>query len=188
MPNYCDYSMCVKGKKENIKEFIKVIQADYDYNSMRFSFDRHMFRVFEANCEEIEQVGEDMYQAIINGYCAWSVSSCMLGEPHSYYARGKETYNEKIFRGTTLPLESERLGIDIEVYSSEIGMCFQEHYIIRNGIVEVDDCVDWYEYFLDDYNTKEEAEKELGITITDEEWNSHEAISRGGFGEWDFEI
>ena len=26
------------------------------------------------------------------------------------------------------------------------------------------------------------------ITITDEEWNSHEAISRGGFGEWDFEI
>ena len=188
MPNYCDYLMCIKGKKENIEEFIKVIKADYDYNSMRFSFDRHMFRVFEANDEEIEQIGEDMYQVVINGYCAWSVSSCMLGEPHSYYARGKETYNEKIFRGTTLPLESERLGIDIEVYSEESGCCFQEHYIIRNGIVEVDDCVDWYEYFLDDYNTKEEAEKELGITITDEEWNSHEAISRGGFGEWDFEI
>ena len=37
--------------------------------------------------------------------------------------------------------------------------------------------------------TKEEAEAELGIEITDKEWNSGEAfIGRGGFGAWDFEI
>ena len=35
----------------------------------------------------------------------------------------------------------------------------------------------------------QEAEKELGIVITDAEWESGDSfISRGGFGEWDFEI
>ena len=55
-------------------------------------------------------------------------------------------------------------------------------------MIEVDDCVDWCEYFLDEFGTKEEAEKELGITITDDEWESRDVIERGGFGEWDFEI
>lgn len=187
MPNYCSYLMCVKGKKENIKEFIKVIKADYNYGAMEFSFDRHMFRVFAADYDEIEQIGENAYQVLINGYCAWSVSSCMLDSLHSYYASCKEKYKEN-FRGTTLPIESKRLNLDIEVFSEESGMCFQEHYIIRNGIMEVDDCVDWNEYFLEEYETKEEAEKDLGIVITDDEWNNEEVISRGGFGEWDFII
>ena len=68
-------------------------------------------------------------------------------------------------------------------------MCFQEHYIIRNGYVVCDECVDWNEYCISDFDTKEEAEKELEIEITDEEWNSGEDyISRGGFADWDFEI
>ena len=39
------------------------------------------------------------------------------------------------------------------------------------------------------YYTKEDAERELEIKITDEEWNSGEDfISRGGFENWNFEI
>ena len=184
MPNYCNYSMCVIGRKENVEEFIKVIKADYNYGTMEFSYDRHLFRVFDADYDEIEQVGDNAYQVIIDGDCAWSVATCMLEA--GYYKDLKERY-AKEFRGTTLQIESERLNLDIEVFSEERGMCFQEHYIIRKGELEVDECVDWEEYFLEEYETKEEAEKDLGIEITDEEGENEEVISRGGF-EWDFEI
>lgn len=186
MPNYCNYSMCVVGRKENVEEFIKVIEADYDYGSMEFSHDRHMFRVFEAEVNEIEERYAGVYQAIISGYCAWSVHSCML--EGGYYEDFKKSFGAN-FKGTTLILESERLDIDIEVFSEESGMCFQEHYIIREGKMCCNECVDWTEYWIDDYETKEEAESELGIEITDEEWDSGDAcFSRGGFDNWDFEI
>lgn len=186
MPNICLYSMCVKGKKENIEEFIKVIKADYDYGTMEFTHDRHLFRVFSADDNEIEQVDDDVYEVIINGDCAWSVSSCMF---ESYYYSDLKQRFPNEFRGTTLPIESERLNLDIEVYSEECGCCFQEHYVIIHGDINVYDSVDWYEYDLSEYETKEEAEEELDIEITDEEWNSEDDfISRGGFGSWDFEI
>lgn len=186
MPNYCNYSMCVVGKKKNVEEFIKVMQADYNYGTMEFSHDRHMFRVFEAECDGVEERCDDTYQAIINGYCAWSVTSCML--EGGYYREFKRDYGDNC-RGTTLLIESKRLNLDIEVYSEECGMCFQEHLIVRDGELTTDECVDWYEYCIDEYDTKEEAEAELDIEITDEEWNSGESyISSGGFESWDFEI
>lgn len=185
MPNFCAYSMCVKGKKENIEEFIKVIQANYDYNTNEFSCDRHMFRVFGAYDSEIEELDNNIYQVIINGDCAWSVASCMFED--GYYKDVKERYPDN-FKGTTLQLESARLNLDIEVFSEESGCCFQEHYIIIKGNIECDECVDWEEYCLCDYKTKKEAEIELEIEITDEEWNDEEYISRGGFESWDFTI
>lgn len=188
MPNYCDYSMCVKGKKKSIEEFIKVIKSNYDYNVMEFEYNRHLFRVFEADYNEIEQVGANTYQVIINGYCAWSVASCMLDGCY-YYADLKKRFPNE-FRGTTLQKESKKLNLDIEVYSEECGCCFQEHYVIVNGDLVVDECVDWYEYYLGDFKTKEEAERELEISITDKEWleNKDDYISHGGFDSWDFEI
>lgn len=187
MPNYCNYSMCVVGKRKNVEEFIKVIQADYDYGNMVFSHDRHMFRVFEAECDEIEKRADGRFQTIINGYCAWSVNSCMFeGE---YYGSFKKDYPDD-FRGTTLCRESANLNLDIEVYSEESGMCFQEHYIIIDGAIECEDCVDWEEVWIDGYKTKEEAEEDLDTTITDEEWATgldEGYFTRGGF-DWDFEI
>lgn len=188
MPNYCNYSMCVVGKqRKNVEEFIRVMNAGYDYGTMEFDYDRHMFRVFEAVNDEIEERADGRFQTIINGYCAWSVSSCMLES--GYYGRVKRDYPDN-FRGTTLPLESERLGVDIEVFSEESGMCFQEHYVIIDGEIACDECVDWEEVWIDDYKTKEEAEEDLGIKITDEEWVTgleEGYFTRGGF-DWDFEI
>ena len=49
MPNLCDYSMKIVGRKEDIADFIEVMQCDYDYENYEFSFNRHMGgRVFEA--------------------------------------------------------------------------------------------------------------------------------------------
>jgi len=188
MPNYCNYSMCVVGEKENIEEFIKVIQADYNYGTMEFSHDRHMFRVFEADCSEIEECVDGRFRTIINGCCAWSVSSCMF--EGGYYNTLKADYPDN-FRGTTLDRESKKLKLSIEVYSEEGGCCFQEHYVIIDGNIVCDECVDWSEIWVEDYETKEEAEKDLEMEITDEEWaiGLEECyFTRGGFESWDFEI
>lgn len=56
------------------------------------------------------------------------------------------------------------------------------------GEMILNECVDYYEYYIDEFETKEEAERELDITLTDEEWNEHEYVSRGGFGDWEFGI
>ena len=185
MANNCFYSMYVKGSKEDVEEFIKVIKADYDYGTMKFSHDRHMFRVFSADEVEIEKRDDGKYGVVINGDCAWSVQSCMLED--GYYARCKAQYGDQ-FRGTSLENESENLNLEIEVFSEECGCCFQEHYVIRNGYVDVEECVEWHEYFIDEYDTKEEAEKDLEIEITDQEWEIREIITRGGFDNWDFTI
>jgi hypothetical protein len=45
MPNYCNYSMRVVGKqRKNVEEFIKIMNADYNYGTMEFNSDRHMFQ------------------------------------------------------------------------------------------------------------------------------------------------
>ena len=76
MPNYCSYDMKVKAKnKENLLEFIKIIQSDYDYDNNKFTAARHLWRVFEADCEEDEiEESEDCFSIIIYGNCAWSVN------------------------------------------------------------------------------------------------------------------
>lgn len=186
MPNLCLYSMCAIGKKEDVEEFIKVAQANYDYGTMEFSHDRHFFRVFEAYCNEIEDLGDDLYKVIINGNCAWSVGCCMFRG--GYYEQFQERFPDE-FRGTTIPAESKRLNLSVEVFSEECGCCFQEHYTVVDGNIIEDECVDFYEYYLRDYETKEEAEAELEIEITDEEWNGpDDFISRGGFDSWEFTI
>ena len=190
MPNYCNYLMFVKGRKENVEEFIKIIQADYNYSTMKFSYSRHLFRVFEASCEELELVDKDVYMATISGQCAWSVYSCMFSGKGTYYSKLKEDYTVS-FKGTTLPLESKNLNLEIEAYSEESGMCFQEHYIIKNGCVNTKECVDYYEYYIGDYKTKKEAEADCGTKFSKEEWkarNEEEYVRRGGFSSWDCNI
>ena len=185
MTNPCFYSMKAKGAREDIEEFIQVVKADYDYNTMEFNFDRHLQRVYIADEEDIEAVDENTYSVFINGECAWSVVVCMLED--GYYNDMKARLGDK-FRGTTLVHESERLNLEIEVFSEECSMCFQEHYLVRHGVLEIDECVEWNEYFLDEYETKEEAEDDLDIEITDDEWEEREMITRGGFGDWEFTI
>jgi hypothetical protein len=91
-------------------------------------------------------------------------------------------------RFITLFEACEEWELAVEVYSEECGCEFQEHYIIENEDILCNDCVDYYEFCLDDFETKEEAEEEYGIIITDEEWESGGYISRGGFEEWIFTI
>ena len=182
MPNYCSYNMKVKGEKQNVEEFIKIMKANYNYRDMKFDFERHMGgRVFDAVASEIE-CENDKHYSIITGSCAWSVSACM--RENGYYKDFKNDYKD-MCRSTTLAIESERLNLKIEVVSTEPGMCFAEHYIFNDGDLICEECVDYNEYPIYEFENKEDAEKEYDIEISDTEWKSHDYVCRGGFDiEW----
>lgn len=179
MANLCSFSMNVKGSHENIEKF---------YNAMSQNGTIYMGRGADA---QIQYDDEDS-RAFIDGWCKWSIQSALIdnaismrNKPDMWYFG--ENIDKTKLEFITLIEACERWNLTMEVYSEECGCCFQEHYLIRDGIIEINECVDWNEYFLDDYVTKEEAEAELEITITDDEWKE-KYIERGGFKEWAFEI
>ena len=138
MANYCNYSMCVRGAKENIYEFIKVMQAKYDYEKNEFSHDRHMFNIHEATPSKIEDTGNGfVYQTIIGGYCETSVDACMFDDIMTWYDWTKRMHPDT-FKGTTLLEESKRFMLDIEVFAEEYESKNYEHYVIVNGTMVVE--------------------------------------------------
>ena len=181
MANICSFSMFVRGEVENIKSF---------YNAMTQNGNVYMGRGADA---EVYIDAEDKI-AHINGWCKWSIQSALIDNAESmrtnpnmwWWGEGVDVSKLEFI---TLFEACKRWNIDMEVYSEEGGCCFQEHYVVVNGDLICDECVEWNEYCLDDYANKEDAEADWGIEITDEEWNSGECfISRGGFESWDFEI
>ena len=65
----------------------------------------------------------------------------------------------------------KKFNVDIELYSSEPGMKFQEHIAIIKGEKIIDECEDAEEfdlqYFKDIFNySKKQAEEEFGIEIS----------------------
>ena len=136
---------------------------------------------------------EDDDFATLTGTCKWSIQSALIDNAVSMRNHPERWHfgdmDPSSLEFITLYQACYRWNLVMEVYSEECGNQFQEHYICDKGVILCDDCVDWEEYWIDDYETKEEAEAELGITITDEEWeNRDDRITRGGFENWDFEI
>ena len=182
MANICDFSMRVRGQKEDIEKF---------YNAMRQKGNVYMGRGADAEIQYEDE--EEYYTAWINGWCKWSVVSAMIDnaismrtEPDKWYFG--ESVDVSRIEFITLIEACQKWNLDMEVFSEEPGCCFQEHMMVINGELVIDECEEWNEYDLDDFDTKEEAEEELEIEITDEEWEEGGFISRGGFGEWEFEI
>lgn len=136
MPNYCEYQMRIKGSQKAINRVVACLQTDYDY-SIGKPAHKHFFRVFDCYDEDgFEDNKDGTFTKFVWGFCAWSVSSCMLKGQYSYYDECKEDYG-KNFMGTTLDEQSK--DCTIEVFSEEPGMGFSEHYIFQNGICELDD-------------------------------------------------
>lgn len=178
MANICSFSMKVRGKHEDIEKF---------YNAMSQNGNIWMGRGAEAEINYDDEAGT----AMIDGWCKWSIQSALIDNAISMrtkpemWAFGNADVDSLMF--ITLLEATEKWNLVMEVYSEESGCCFQEHYVFDNGEVLCDDCVDYEEYWFDDYETKEEAEAELEIDITDEEWVEGFS-SCGGFSEWSFDI
>lgn len=180
MANMCFFDMLVKGTHENIENF---------YNAMTHKGNIWMGRGAEA---EIHYENEkEVEVANITGSCKWSVwnaltdnSISMRDKPHLWKF---DDINISTLEFLTLDEASEKWDLAIEAYSEEVGVGFQEHYLIKSGNFWEDECVDYIEYGLEEFETKEEAEQNLERKITDEEWDSG-LIIEGGFGEWHFSI
>lgn len=180
MANLCSFLMKVKGnKEEDIESFCKALSQNG--------------KIWMGRGAEIDPTFEDDGIAIISGWCKWSVMSALIDnaismrtEPERWYHPEDEEEHEYI----TLWEACERWNLVIEVYSEEGGCCFQEHYICDKGDIICDQCEDWEVYYVDEYETKEEAEEDFGVEFTDAEWENQGdgIICRGGFENWFFEI
>lgn len=93
MPNYCNATIVLKGRKECVQKFIDYLKADYcyksyDYGKLKrdrgFTEDRHFYRIFEVYENEPDDNGMMRTQSV-DIQCAWSVYSCMFDGPFSYY-------------------------------------------------------------------------------------------------------
>lgn len=178
MANICSFNMKVIGKHEDIEKF---------YNAMSQNGKIYMGRGAAAEISYHDDC------AFIDGWCKWSVISALI-----HNAQSMRTEPERWHWGNGDPSElefitiveaTEKWNLVVEVYSEECGCCFQEHYVFDNGDILVDECVDYYEHWIEEYSTKEEAEEELGIFISTKEWEENEGyIIRGGFDDWEFTI
>ena len=180
MANICSFSMCVVGKHDNIEAF---------YNAMSQNGNIYMGRGAEAEIRYEDEEG----RAFIDGWCKWSIQSALIDNAVSMrtepdiWSFGDGVDVSKL-RFITLYEACEEWNLIVEAYSEECGCEFQEHYIIEGEDIICDDCVEYYEICLDDYESKEEVEEEYDIEITDKQWEDGGFISCGGFESWDFEI
>lgn len=187
MPNICTAFITVRGYAPNVDEFIAILQANYSYykdeNNGDYSWYAdpknmthipHFFKVFNAySCDTIYHSG--VYKcAMINIECAWSVYSCMFPGEHTYYDDFQKSHPGEHF-GSDILTQSKRLQLELEIWSHEPGVCFQEHYKICSGILIKDETFGFKGIWLEDYSNynelKKEFENDKEALITEEEFN-----------------
>lgn len=186
MPNLCTGFINVRGRADCVDEFIAILQADYRYcpnskngdytwiaDPKNMSHIPHFFRVFEATLYDDPIYHSVIYKsASISIEVAWSVWTCMFDGPHTYYDDFQKNHFGNHF-GSNILFESKRLQLEIEIWSYESGMCFQEHYKICSGILVKNEKFSFNILWLEDYSNYEEFKNECKypITMTEKEFN-----------------
>ena len=161
MANLCFFTMKIVGKKESIEEFTRRMQriGEFEKNGIG--------RVYDFDIEDPRELSDGNILVLGYGDCAWSLwCACM-----------------KKYRGEqpSLETESERLGLIIEAFSEETGCCFQEHYFINKGILEVNEFVEYHAYWKDGYSEEEWQEMLAENNWTEDDVNENGFIPVGGF-------
>ena len=166
MANNCLYDMRVSGKKKNVVELLKMMQREGE-----FKYDG-LGRIF--SCDIVDEVpieiaeDNDIIEADVCGDCANSISSAMLSGEGA--------------RDICLESETKRLNLVVEAYSVEPGNGFQEHILIDRGEIIIEECVDYEEHDIQDYESVEDYNKENGTDFT-EDMVVDEYVHVGGFGD-----
>ena len=181
MANICSFSMKVKGNKEDIIQFYRALNQKG--------------KIWMGRGAETDLGFNDDETAFMSGWCKWSIISALIDNAISMRREpSRWSFGDGVDRDEiefiTLYEACKRWNLVMEVYSEECGMQFQEHFICDKGDVICEECVPWEEYDVYEYETKEEAEEDLEVKFTDEEWKNQDdgRITRGGFENWDFEI
>ena len=193
MANDCNYMLKIVGKRKDT-----VMQAALALKYKDFKDGYHLCRIFSADITDTEEKG-DFFTAEVSGDCAWSVDACMFDESYSAWHgcklgekqpnRFKDWQGNDCFTSefVTMPILCKRLGVGVEIWSSEAGCEFQEHYRIdHNGEVNYNETVHWHEGWDVDENgdwTEPNPEKDEGGFDDYGEYSENEEI----YGEEDVE-
>lgn len=74
MPNYCDYEMRIRSSDKNvIKNVLECLRTDYNYGEGKPAH-KHLWRVFQADADELQESKDGTFIQHIVGNCAWSKS------------------------------------------------------------------------------------------------------------------
>lgn len=149
MPNYCSYDMKIRGIKKDVAKLCEWMTATYDYsenntglkvyidrNGKQIPTEHHVgYRVFDFyyNEEFLDSIDDESEIVLYgNGECAWSVCTCMINDKTSgkgYLNEYSHGINEKAI---AIEDACRELNLEVEIYSSEVGLMFSEHYLINN--------------------------------------------------------
>ena len=164
MPNYCDYSMKIVGSKESCEEFVARL-TDYDKP-------KHFWRIFEAYTDDGGDDRNGNHTVYISGYCAWSLESCCRA---SGYSDGVDLF----------AVNTEELSLDLEAYSREPGIEFEEHYIYSKGTCLQDECreIDVFWWNEDEYPAYEDFKAEYPDAPPESDFDEGGEAYLGGFGD-----
>lgn len=217
MPNYCNYEAHIKGKKQNVFKLAEWLNADYHYSEWNeetrnyvdleepivtslnskgeeIPTEHHIgYRVFNFDYDaddfneggSLESKDDDEIILYGTGDCAWSVMSCMFDKGLGCYMSDNNLPNKS--KSISLPNACAELGVMCEIFSTEPGCCFSEHYLIDNeGNMVIDEeteyseiwlgdletIPDTYEEFVKAYKEAYELEEDEECYITEEEFNN----------------
>ena len=129
MPNYCDFNMKIKGKKQDCQKWLDKMR-DRDGRDC-YDEENHFWRMWDVSVYDEEGTDDD-YMMLISGVCAWSLETCCRA---SGYSEGIDLFE----------VNSKDLNIVMEAHSEELGMGFREHYIYDKGECLVDECYEVYD-------------------------------------------
>lgn len=169
MANQVYFKMKVKGTKENVVEFVEVLKGNRTQHFVCTSVDE---------VEDMVTLGEKVTQ-IVTGYCDQSIG---------YGLNDMGNLMSKYPSITNLTTESTTLNIDIEVYSKEPAMCFEEHFCVSNGNILVDEvveCVD-YHWIKEDFPTIEAFNEAYETSFKEDDFSVDGFLTVGGYPEWNF--
>lgn len=172
MANNCFYEMKVVGEKNAVQEFVQLLRWDKQIKG------KGLGRTYSAQVYDDSIVNDSNGRAYTElrlcGDCAWSVDGAMI-----------RTGNDPSLLSETL-----RLNLAVEVFSSESGEHFQEHYIISQGNMPVSEVKAYYEFDTEAYAPRKLKEEIAAfcemLEISQDEFHNNldEGIYRsGGFGD-----
>lgn len=163
MANNCYFEMRITGREQDANELIKMMRFEGKYK------DCGIGRIFSCDpFSSFEKVNGDIGYIDACGDCAWSILCSMMTQ----------------YRKDSPSIESEtkKLDLIVEIYSSEPGCCFQEHYVINRGDVIENDCVYYEEHWVSGYRSLDEYNEENETEFTQEDLNANGDVTIGGFG------
>lgn len=164
MANCCAYDMRITGGFDEVKELISMLHWQGK------GANPGLGRLFSIELDPIEETKvPGVFMVYLSGDCADSVRSSMRDDGVRY---------------PSLESESKRLGLVVEVFSSEPGCEFQEHVLISKGEILANECVSYKEYFVDEYESIEKYNEANGTSFTQDMVNCNGEVIIGGLSNY----